>query len=74
MLNVYYNRMVTTVSKETAAITGWQVISDLGGSLGLCLGASLCTVVEFLEFFSMLFVACVQKCTVRKRVEKVLPF
>ena len=73
-VNIYFDRMVTQVSTEKAAISGWQVISDLGGSLGLCLGASLLTVVEFMEFFFLMFVACVKKCKAGKSAnDKVTP-
>ena len=50
-LKVYFERMDYTLSQEKPSITAWQLVCDLGGSLGLCLGASLITVVEFGEMF-----------------------
>ena len=74
-VNIYFDNTVTEVSTEKAAVSGWQVISDLGGSLGLFLGASLITVAEILEFFFLEMIAFIKKHRARKiaRLDKVIP-
>ena len=43
------------------------LIGDIGGQLGLCLGASILTVFEFLEFLLLLVKRAWHKCTNRQR-------
>ena len=64
-LRVYFNRMDHTVSAEKPALTATQVVSDLGGSLGLCLGASLITLFEFLECCAQSVSKCCRRCRIR---------
>ena len=52
-VSLFFKRMEEVHSVEQAAVSGVQVISDIGGALGLCVGASLITLVEFCEFFAM---------------------
>ncbi|KAF6033383.1 ASIC1 [Bugula neritina] len=49
-INIYYSQLSYESLEEKIAYTGNDAISNLGGTLGVCLGASLLTILEFLEF------------------------
>ena len=53
--------MEVTEVTQIPTLTWWQVLSDLGGALGLCLGASVVTAFEFGEFFCDVIVSWVKK-------------
>ena len=48
---MYYKTLDVTEVTQSPTLTWWQVLSDLGGALGLCLGASEVSAFEFTEFF-----------------------
>lgn len=50
MLNINYQSMVTSVIQEVPAMLFPELLSNLGGQLGLFLGISLLSFVELLEF------------------------
>ena len=58
---MYYRTLEVTEVTQNPALTWWQVLSDLGGALGLCLGASVVTAFEFAEFFCVVVVGWVKK-------------
>ena len=62
-VNIYYKTLEVTEVKQNPSLTWFQVLSDLGGALGLCLGASIVTAFEFIEFFDIhpLFFSMFQK-------------
>ena len=51
-LEIYNKRLETTKIEQVVAVTFEQVVGNAGGLLGLWLGASMLTIMEFLEFFS----------------------
>ena len=53
-LNVFYPSLHYTVTKQVEAFTFDELISNLGGQLGLFLGASLMTMVELVEALGMI--------------------
>ena len=55
-LYIYFNSLIVTHTEEKPALSVTQVVSDLGGSLGLCIGASVVTIFEFIEFCGSLIV------------------
>ena len=48
-LNIYYDSLSYTVLTETASLDIITLMSNIGGTLGLFLGVSLLTFVEFVE-------------------------
>ena len=42
-----------------------QLVADIGGLLGLFIGLSICTAIEFLEFIFDLLIIC---CSTKSRV------
>lgn len=51
LVNIYYDEMFYTSIGEDPALTLEFLLSAVGGNLGLFLGASLLTLMEFIEFF-----------------------
>ncbi|XP_067944295.1 acid-sensing ion channel 2-like isoform X1 [Watersipora subatra] len=49
-LDIFYGKMSYRRIEERLAYTFHDMISSLGGTLGLCVGGSLLTVAEFVEF------------------------
>lgn len=49
-LNVYYDDITYTIVDEVPSKTWDDFVANLGGFLGLCLGASLLSLVEIFEF------------------------
>ena len=60
-VQIYYKTLEVTEVTQTPTLTWFQVLSDLGGALGLCLGASVVTAFEFAEFFCEVVVGWVKK-------------
>ncbi|XP_067939880.1 acid-sensing ion channel 1C-like [Watersipora subatra] len=50
IINIYYGEMSYEYLEESIAYTGIDMIANLGGTLGICLGASFLTLIEFIEF------------------------
>lgn len=61
VLRIYFGGMEYTLTEQQPAMSTGQLIADIGGQLGLFLGASLITVVEFLEFFILTAWYCLSK-------------
>ncbi|XP_078362143.1 acid-sensing ion channel 1-like isoform X2 [Oculina patagonica] len=64
-LNVFYQSLITEVTKEKPAYDIHDFGSDVGGNMGLFLGCSILTVFEFVDLFILL---CLRSC---KRSRKV---
>ena len=47
-VNIYYSSMEEKIMEQSPAFETWDLFSDLGGLLGLCLGVSVITAVELL--------------------------
>ncbi|KAI8510571.1 Acid-sensing ion channel 2 [Branchiostoma belcheri] len=50
LLDVYYQQLNLQTVQQRRAISTNALLGDLGGQLGLFLGASVITIIEFLEF------------------------
>jgi len=62
LIEVYYERMNYQDLSESAAYGPVNLISDIGGQLGLWMGLSAITVVEFLSLCVLLLIYCFAKC------------
>ncbi|XP_067945342.1 acid-sensing ion channel 2-like [Watersipora subatra] len=49
-LTIYYGQMSYERLEEKVAFTPYDLIANLGGTLGVCIGGSLLTLFEFAEF------------------------
>ncbi|RNA44513.1 Acid-sensing ion channel 2 [Brachionus plicatilis] len=72
-VNVFYNDISLNVIKEYPAKTFEQLVAEIGGFLGLCVGISLLSVVEI---FELIFKIIIIKSNYKRSNEqnKVLPF
>ncbi len=61
MLNVYYDRLNSRVIREIPDYTLVQLFSDFGGVLGVILGTSVITFIEFLYFLVDLILHVITK-------------
>ncbi len=61
MLRVYYDTLNSRVISETPDYTFVQLCSDFGGLIGVVLGPSVITLVEFIYFLVDLIVHVVTK-------------
>ncbi|XP_078362189.1 acid-sensing ion channel 3-like [Oculina patagonica] len=58
-LNVFYQSLITEVTKEKPAYDIHDFGSDVGGNMSLLLGCSILTVFEFVDLFILL---CFRSC------------
>ena len=63
-VHVYYRSFAKTSTTEKPKMTASDLFGNIGGQLGLCIGASLITIFEFVEFISD---ACLFLCKRRKQ-------
>lgn len=64
-VNIYYEDLKTIYRAQTPLVTQWQLFSSVGGLMGLALGTSFITLLEFLDFAGVYLYKKVQQ---RKRV------
>ena len=70
VLNVFYPSLHYTVTEQVEAFTFDELISNIGGQLGLFLGASIMTVVEVLEGLTfMAWAPCKRKLSKKRKVD-----
>jgi hypothetical protein len=69
-LTITYSDLTYTLIEENLAITFAQLISNLGGSLGLCIGISLLSIFELFELITDLGVLCVRRKLLKRKIEK----
>ncbi|KAK6173769.1 hypothetical protein SNE40_017170 [Patella caerulea] len=55
-LRIYYETLTVTVTEQRAEITIETILGDLGGQMGLFIGASVLSVVELVEFVTLLLI------------------
>ncbi|XP_071958809.1 degenerin unc-8-like [Antedon mediterranea] len=70
-LNVYYEDLSYVSISELPAYTWQSLFGDVGGTLGLYIGLSLLTVVEFCEFFIDILLYCCNKMMKRNKVQSI---
>ena len=49
-LRLFFNSMKMEVTTQKPAMVAFQLFSQIGGLLGLFIGASMMTILEFLDF------------------------
>ena len=69
-LNIYPQTLEHTIVTQQPRYHPFDIFSNIGGLMGLCLGISLVTLVEFLE----VAVACVLRLTRKKSSTQVEAF
>ncbi len=57
---LYFKCIVLYLQKE-------RLLSDIGGSLGLFIGVSICSAIEIMEFFTDFVIMISRKCKKKKR-------
>ena len=62
-VQLFFRSLTETVTEEKPEITYIQLIGNIGGSLGLCVGASLITIVEV---FELVWICCSKLLEKRK--------
>ncbi|XP_033126038.1 degenerin mec-10-like [Anneissia japonica] len=70
-LEVYYEDLSYTSISESPAYTWESLFGDIGGTLGLYIGLSMLTVVEFFEFVIDLVVYIINKLCKRNKVTEL---
>ena len=61
---IYFDSLEYTVTEQKVTLTYQTVLSDIGGLLGICLGASIVTLAEVLEYLILTFYV---KCKSQER-------
>lgn len=56
-IKIYFDTFEYVTNEQRPAITLDQIVADVGGQLGICLGASIITLAEFFDYgiLGMLF-------------------
>ena len=67
-LNIFYDSLDYTLTVQKPSLSYQSVIADIGGLLGICLGASFITLIEIIEFIVCKLVGKMLKQT--KQVKK----
>lgn len=66
-LHVYYEALNYEEIMEEEAFAVSSLIADCGGILGLYIGASLCSIVEVLQYVSFLFASTFSRLRCKKK-------
>lgn len=66
MVNIYISDLIRQVMFEKQAYNWLALLSDVGGSFGLALGATILTVFEILDFIVILVLKFFERSTSRK--------
>ena len=61
LIYVYFGELGYTLLEHVASYPAASVFGDIGGLMGLCMGASLLTLAEFVEFVTVLCCACCKR-------------
>ncbi|XP_046544942.1 acid-sensing ion channel 4-B-like [Haliotis rubra] len=70
-LRVFYDKMMVTSTKQHPQYTQATLFSNVGGQMGLCLGASILTVAEIWELLVFIFLYFVDKLRGRKARNRI---
>ena len=68
-INIYYDSLQFESIVELRAVTLSSLFGSVGGNLGLFLGASWITIIEFGQYFSRVILALVSNCRGKKKVQ-----
>lgn len=71
VLHVYYPALQYRTTDQLEAFTIDELISNLGGQLGLFLGASLLTVVELVESVALMVGACYKRHRNKRQIQQI---
>ena len=66
-INVYYESLDYTNINQVAKMDEWDLISNIGGNLGLFIGFSFLNLVELIELIIEIIIISVQKKSSSKR-------
>ncbi|CAH1266913.1 ASIC5, partial [Branchiostoma lanceolatum] len=72
LLDVYYQQLNLQTVQQRRAISTNDLLGDLGGQLGLFLGASVITIIEFLEFLVKKGTSCCRHNQVRTKSTELI--
>ncbi|RNA20774.1 acid-sensing ion channel 1 isoform X2 [Brachionus plicatilis] len=67
-VEVYYDDIAMTLIKERPAKTWEQLVSEMGGILGLCLGISFLTIAEFFDLIAQIIKFLMKKKTNKSQI------
>ncbi|XP_078618622.1 acid-sensing ion channel 2-like isoform X1 [Branchiostoma floridae x Branchiostoma japonicum] len=65
VFDVYYDELNYEVISQLKAMSDGELASDLGGQMGLFIGASILTLLEIFEYLGLRLIAFIQKRKVR---------
>lgn len=60
-MTLYFDNGSTAISREKYLISYMTLVSNIGGCLGLWIGCSVISIVEFIDFFCVIFYLLVKK-------------
>ncbi|XP_071087492.1 acid-sensing ion channel 4-A-like [Haliotis cracherodii] len=70
-LRVFYDQMIVTSITQQPQYTVASLFSNVGGQMGLCLGASILTVMEITELLVFIILFLCDKCRGRKARNRI---
>lgn len=74
MMRVYFSRLSEYTTAERVETNLYQLLGNIGGVMGLFIGVSFCTVLEFIEFaFAVLFYLVYKSAYGRRNTHKTQP-
>ncbi|XP_071088416.1 acid-sensing ion channel 1A-like [Haliotis cracherodii] len=71
LLRVFYDQMMITSITQQPQYTVASLFSNIGGQMGLCLGASILTVMEITELLVFIILFLCDKCRGRKARNRI---
>ena len=61
-VNIFYESMKITVTKQSPSLSTVAFFSNIGGTLGLCMGMSILSFVEIIELFYNFIIFSTNRC------------
>ncbi|XP_071088417.1 acid-sensing ion channel 5-like [Haliotis cracherodii] len=72
-IRLFYDQLIVQATLQTPQYTTETIIGDLGGQMGICLGASILTITELGEFLLILCLTIFRKCKHSGQVTHIKP-